>query len=83
MAKKRMPKYGIIGILSATLAQNLAKYKYSSMKLSLSNKYYQITYSLKFSVQYHVKCGFYVQKIIRKTQKCHFLDSLLKNGEFS
>ena len=63
MAKKRMPKYGIIGILSAILAHNLVKYQYFSMKLSSFDKlYYQITYSLPFSVQYHVKCGFYAQE---------------------
>ena len=69
--QKRMPKYEIIGILSAILAHNLAKYHYFSMKPTLFDKYYQITYSLRFLVQYHVKCGFYGQN----PQKCHFLDS--------
>ena len=48
MAKKRMPEYVIIGILSSILAHNLAKYQYLSMKLSLSDMYDQITYSLQF-----------------------------------
>ena len=38
MAKKSMPKYGIIVILSSILAHNLAKYYNFSMKLILSNK---------------------------------------------
>ena len=50
MAKNSMPKYGTIGILSYILAQNLAKYQYFPMKLSLSDKYGQITYSLQFIV---------------------------------
>ena len=57
MAKKRMPIYGIINILRAILAYNLAKYQYFSMRLGLFDKYHQIPYSLRFSVQYHVKCG--------------------------
>ena len=65
MAKIHMPKFGIIGILSAILAYNLDKYQYFSMKTSQSDKYYQITYSLQFSVQYHVKCGFKALKTIK------------------
>ena len=74
MAKKRMPKYGIMGILSAILDSNFAKYQYFSMKPSLFDKFYQLTYSLQFVVQFYVKCGFYTQKTIKKPQKCHFLD---------
>ena len=40
MAKRHMPKYGIIGILSTFLAHFSAKYQYLSMKLSLFDKYY-------------------------------------------
>ena len=48
--KKRIPKYGIIGILSAILAHNLAKYQLSifATKPSSFDKNYQITYSLSF-----------------------------------
>ena len=48
MAKKRMPMYGIIEILKAILAPNLANYQHFSMRPGLFNKYNQITYSLKF-----------------------------------
>ena len=48
-----MPKYGIVGILSANLAHNLAKYQYFAMKPSVYDKFYQVAYSLKISVQYH------------------------------
>ena len=37
--------YGLIGILRAILANNLAKYQYFSMRSSLFDKYHQITYS--------------------------------------
>ena len=36
-----MPNYGIIGILKAGLAHNLAKCQYLSMRPSLFDKYYQ------------------------------------------
>ena len=55
MAKKPMPKYGIIGILSAILAH---------INIFQQNKVYPIitielhNISLLFLVQYHVKCGF-------------------------
>ena len=48
MAKKRMPIYGIIDILRAILAYNLAKYQNFSMRPGLFDKYYQITYSQQF-----------------------------------
>ena len=55
IAKKRMLIYGIIDILRAILA----KYQYFFNETRFIRlKYYQITYSLQFSVQYHVKCGF-------------------------
>ena len=38
------------------LAHNLTKYQYFSMKASLFDTYYEITYSLQFPVQYHVNC---------------------------
>ena len=44
----RMPIYGIIDILMAILAHNLAKYQYFSMRPGLFDKYHQITYSLQF-----------------------------------
>ena len=47
---KGLPKYGIIGILSAILAYYLAKYQCFSMRLTLFNNYYQITYSLRYLV---------------------------------
>ena len=75
MAKKRMPIYGIIDILRAILAYNLAKYQYFSMRPGLFDKYHQITYSLQFLVQYHIKFAFYAQKPLKKAQKCHFLNS--------
>ena len=40
MAKKRMPKYGIIGIFRDFLAYNLANYQYFSLRPSLFDKYY-------------------------------------------
>ena len=45
LAKKRMPIYGIIDILRAILAHNLAKYQNFSMRPGLFDKYYLITYS--------------------------------------
>ena len=62
MANKRMPKYVIIDILRAILVYNLVKYQYFSMRPGLFDKYLKIAYSLQFSVPYHVKCVFYVQK---------------------
>ena len=56
MAKKRMPIYEIIDIVRSILAYYLAKYQYFSMRPGLFDNYHQITYSLQFSVQYHVKC---------------------------
>ena len=41
MAKKRMPIYGIIGILRAILAHNLVNYQYFLVKLSLFNFKYR------------------------------------------
>ena len=77
MAKKHTPIYEIIDILRATLTYNLAKYQYFSIAIrpGLFDNYYQISYSLQFSVQYQVKCGFYVQKTFKKGPKCHFLNS--------
>ena len=44
MAKKRMPiYYGVIDILRAIFAHNLAKYQYFSMRPGLFDKYYQNT----------------------------------------
>ena len=43
--------YGIIDILRAILAINLAKYQYFSMKPGLFDKYRQITHSVQFEVQ--------------------------------
>ena len=57
-----LPIYGIIDIFRAILAYNLAECQYSLLSLSLFDEYYQIPYPLQFSVQYHVKCGFYPQK---------------------
>ena len=47
MAKKRMPMYGIIGILRAILAHNLVNYQYFSMKPRLFNNYDHFTYSVQ------------------------------------
>ena len=75
MAKKRMPILGITDMLRYILAYNLAKYQNFSMILKLFAHYYQITYSIQFSVQYHIKWGFYPKKTFKKAQKCHFLNS--------
>ena len=48
MTKKRMPIYGIIYILRAILAHNLAKYQNFPMRPSLFDKYHQITHSQQF-----------------------------------
>ena len=73
MAKQHMPiLYGIIDILRDILAYNLAKYQYFSMRPSLFGKYHQIPYSLQFSIQYHVKCGFYAQKTFKKHSNAIF-----------
>ena len=83
MAKNRMPIYGKIDILKSILANNLAKYQNVSIRPSFFDNYHQITYSLQFSVQYHIKCGFYAQKTFRKAQKCHFLNSrFFESGRF-
>ena len=65
MSKKSMPKYGIIGIFSAILANNLAKYQYFAEKtkfIRFNTIELHIHYSLQFSDQYHVKSRFYTQK---------------------
>ena len=48
MAIKRMPIYGIIDILRAILAYNLAKYQNFSIIPGFFDKYHQITYSQQF-----------------------------------
>ena len=52
MAQKRMPLYGIIGILTDFLAHKLVKYQYFVMRPSLFVYYYQSTHSLLVSAQY-------------------------------
>ena len=49
MAKKRMPTYGISGILRAILAHNLIEFHYFLMKPRLFDNYYYITYPLQVS----------------------------------
>ena len=48
MAKKRMPIYGIIDILMAILAYNLAKYQYFSR-----DQVYSIS-----TIKLHILCNF-------------------------
>ena len=47
--EKRMPIYGIIGILSPFVAHNLVKYQIS-MKPGLFDNFYHFTYSLQVSL---------------------------------
>ena len=72
MVKKGMPKYGIIDILRAILACNLANYQHFSIRPGLFDENHQIPYSLKISVQYHVKCEFYAQKNLQKSTEMPF-----------
>ena len=44
--------YGIIGIFREILVHKLAKYQYFSMRPSLFNYYYQITYYQKVTILY-------------------------------
>ena len=55
MAKKRIPKYGLIDILRAILAHNLAKYQYFSMRPGLFEKFHQIPYSMQFTFPYIIQ----------------------------
>ena len=67
MAIKRMPIYGIIGIFRKFLTHYLAKYQYFSMRPSVFDYYYQVTYYLKVLARYLNKCAFYIEK----NQKFH------------
>ena len=58
MAKKRIPKYGIIDIL----AQNLVKYRYFSIKLILFDKCHRITHFLQFTASICAKRRLFIIK---------------------
>ena len=75
LVKKRMPIYGIIGIFRDFLAyNNLAKYQYFSMRPSLFDWYYQITYSMQVSAKYFlIKYELYSQKNSKMSQNQLYL----------
>ena len=78
--------YGIIDILRSMLAYNLNKYQYFLMRPIVFDKYHQITHSLQFSVQYHIKCRFYAQKNLQKSTKIPFsqkeISQILEEPDF-
>ena len=73
MAKKRMPIFGMIDKFRDLLAYNLATYQYFSMRPSLFDWYYQITYSMQVAAKYLHKCGFYGQKTSKMSQNQLYL----------
>ena len=73
MSKKRVPIYGIIDIFREFLAHNLAKPQHFSIRPSLFDYYYQITYYLQVLSKYLKKCGFYIQKTSKMSQNQSYL----------
>ena len=74
MAKKRMPIYGINGILRPFSAHNLVKYQYFSMKPILFNNYYRLPLYIfwtSFILKY-IKMWFLLSK---NPQNCIYLSS--------
>ena len=73
MAKKNMPIYGIICTFREFLSHNLAKSWYVSMRPSLFDYCYQITFYPKVLTWYLKKCGFYIQKTPKNSQNQPYL----------